>query len=91
MNNLANLDDGINKRSTVMVVETKNKQLGKNRGILKPSKAFVETNNLMYYTITYVRCISFCICELVLVLTQSLKIIIFKMKNLSSTRLLKDG
>ena len=39
---------GLNESPTVMVVEAKNnnKNLGKNRGILKPSRAFVETNNV---------------------------------------------
>ena len=41
--NLAKLDDGLNESPTVMVGED-NKQLGKNRGILKQSWAFVETN-----------------------------------------------
>jgi hypothetical protein len=43
--NLAKLDDGLAVSPTVMVVETKNnKKLCKNRGILKPSWAFVETD-----------------------------------------------
>ena len=44
--NLAKLDDGLNKSPTVMVGEAKNNnnKMGKNRGILKPSWAFVETN-----------------------------------------------
>ena len=42
--NLAKLDDGLDESLTVMVVETKSKKLGNNRGILKPSWAFVETN-----------------------------------------------
>ena len=42
-NNLAKLDDGLDESPTVMVGEDNNK-LGKNRGILKPSWAFVETN-----------------------------------------------
>jgi hypothetical protein len=44
---LAKLDDCLAKSPTVMVVDkkTKNKTIfGKNRGILKPSWAFVETN-----------------------------------------------
>jgi hypothetical protein len=49
--NLAKLDDGLAESPTVMVVETKNnnKKLGKNRGILKPSWAFVETNSVNFY------------------------------------------
>jgi hypothetical protein len=44
-NNLAKLHDGIDKSPTVMVGDRKQKQkLGKNRGILKPSWAFIETN-----------------------------------------------
>ena len=44
-NNLAKLDDGLAKSPTVMVGETKNKQkMGENRGILKPSWAFVKAN-----------------------------------------------
>ena len=45
--NLAKLDDGVDKSPTVMVVENKEKEeekLSKNRGILKPNWAFVETN-----------------------------------------------
>ena len=48
---LAKLDDGLAESPTVMVVETKqkqNKKLGKNRGILKPSWAFVETNIYLF-------------------------------------------
>ena len=42
--NLAKLDDGLNKSPTVMVGEAKHqKQLGKNRGILKPIWAIIET------------------------------------------------
>ena len=43
--NLAKLDSGLGKSPTVMVGEAKNnnKKLGKNRGILKPSWALVET------------------------------------------------
>ena len=44
INNLAKLDDGLDESTTVMVVETKSKKLGKNRGIIKHSWAFVETN-----------------------------------------------
>ena len=44
INNLAKLDDGLDESPTVMVGEDNNKQLGKNRGILKPSWAFVENN-----------------------------------------------
>ena len=44
---LAKLDDGLDESPTVMVgdktITTTNK-LGKNRGILKPSWAFVKTN-----------------------------------------------
>ena len=46
--NLAKLDDGLNESPTVMVIETKKTKEtnnGKNRGILKPSWAFVETKN----------------------------------------------
>ena len=43
--NLANQDEGLDESPAVMVVETNKKaKLGKNRGILKPSWAFVETN-----------------------------------------------
>ena len=42
---LAKLDDGFDENPTVMFGEKqKTRQLGKNRGILKPSWAFVETN-----------------------------------------------
>ena len=44
--NLAKLDDGLDESPAVMFGEDNNKQLGKNRGILKPSWAFVETNNV---------------------------------------------
>ena len=41
---LTQLDDGHDKSPTVMVGEATNKtKLGKNRGILKPSWAFVKT------------------------------------------------
>ena len=43
IHNLAKPDDGLDESPTVMVVETK-QQPCKNRGILKPSWAFVETN-----------------------------------------------
>jgi hypothetical protein len=47
--NLAKLDDGLAESPTVMVVDKKNKRkktiFVKNRGILKPSWAFVETKN----------------------------------------------
>ena len=43
--NLANQDEGLDESPTFMVVETNKKaKLGKNRGLLKPSWAFVETN-----------------------------------------------
>ena len=44
-NNLAKLGDGLDESPTVMVGETTTttRQLGKNRGILKPSWAFVKT------------------------------------------------
>jgi hypothetical protein len=44
--NLAKLDDGLAESPTVMVVDdkTKQKKTCENRGILKPSWAFVETN-----------------------------------------------
>ena len=44
--NLAKLDDGLAESPTVMVgdKQTKTTTFGKNRGILKPSWAFVETN-----------------------------------------------
>jgi hypothetical protein len=47
-NNLAKLDVGLAESTTVMVVDKtkqKQKKTCKNRGILKPSWAFVETNN----------------------------------------------
>jgi hypothetical protein len=44
--NLTKLDNGLAESPTVIVGEAKQnqKQLGKNRGILKPSWAFVVTN-----------------------------------------------
>ena len=46
ISNLAKLDSGLDESPTVMVGETnkKRKKLGENKGILKPSWAFVETN-----------------------------------------------
>jgi hypothetical protein len=45
--NLAKQDDGLAESPTVMVVETRNKnkitKMGENRGVLKPSWAFIET------------------------------------------------
>ena len=49
---LAKLDDGLDESPTVMVGEDINK-LGKNRGILKPSWAFVETNNRGYLSLDW--------------------------------------
>ena len=47
--NLAKLDDGLAESPTVMVVDkTKNRKPCENRGILKPSWAFVETNIYLY-------------------------------------------
>ena len=40
--NLAKLDDGLDESPTVMVEEDNNNKLGKNRGILKPSLAFIK-------------------------------------------------
>ena len=54
--NLAKLDDGLDKSPTVMVGEdnsNKTRQFDKNRGKLKPSWAFVDTNT------TYLSCIGF--------------------------------
>ena len=54
--NLAKLGDGLDESPTVMVGEAATiRQLGKNRGILNPSWAFVETNitspaSICYYT-----------------------------------------
>jgi hypothetical protein len=52
--NLAKLDDGLAESPTVIVVDKRQKRqkrqktiFGKNRGILKPSWAFVETNMLI--------------------------------------------
>jgi hypothetical protein len=42
--NLAKLDNGLTNSPTVLVGEKEEDKLGKNRGILKPSWAFVETN-----------------------------------------------
>lgn len=43
--NQAKLGDGLDESPTVMVGDRKQKKnRGKNRGILKPSWAFVETN-----------------------------------------------
>ena len=51
--NLAKLGDGLDESRTVMVGEKQNKRkLGKNRGKLKPSWAFVETNILNLNQIT---------------------------------------
>jgi hypothetical protein len=44
--NIAKLGDGLDESPTVMVGDNnKTRQLGKNRGILKPSWAFVETKS----------------------------------------------
>ena len=46
--NQAKLNDGLAESPTVMVGETKTTKNRKNRGILKPSWAFVETNNICF-------------------------------------------
>ena len=43
--NLAKLGDGLDESPTVMVGDKTKKQFGKNRDILKPRWAFVETKN----------------------------------------------
>ena len=54
MKELAKLDDGLAESPTVMVVDktkkTQKRQPCENRGILKPSWAFVETNILIWAT-----------------------------------------
>ena len=44
--NLVKLGDGLDESPIVMVGEKQMNKLGKNRGILKPSWAFVETKSV---------------------------------------------
>ena len=44
---LAKLADGLDESPTVMVVETNNRKLGKNRGILKPSWYLKSTMQIL--------------------------------------------
>ena len=46
ISNLAKLDDGLDESPTVTVGE--DNKIGKTRGILKPSWAFVKTNKVQY-------------------------------------------
>ena len=45
--NLPKLDDGLDESTTVMVGETNNRKLGKNRGILKPSWYLKSTMQIL--------------------------------------------
>ena len=47
--NLAKLGSGLHESPTVMFEDNNNIKLGKNRGILKPSWAFVDTKSFNNY------------------------------------------